>query len=351
MRSVVVAIGDERGCPGEPGAGTGEIGAHGQALVAVDRRGDQRGQGAGVGHEPAQEVVGQLRLAEPAGIGRVDEDVLVAIPQREVEVTAVAGQVAERLGHVGRDGAVPLGHLVGHHLEERVAVGRVERVRVLPVDLELGGRVFVIRGVRLPAQLLQVAHQRAQVAQVRGEALEVVARLLERVVSGGVERGDRSVGTAGDEHVLGLDTDLHRVAGGGQAIDLVAEGGPRAVRPVLAVDLDVARKPGHSGLPRHERVGREVRHADEVMVVRALAHSDGRRAGEPGTAAQEHVQGAGRNALASRRAVDVHPLREHVGDAVGGETPRDGPGGGSSVPCRLDHYALLLADLSRSLCQ
>ena len=43
---------------------------------------------------------------------------------------------------------------------------------------------------------------------------------------------------------------------------------------------------------------------------------DRRGAGEPGAAAQERVDRARRDALAARRAVDVHPLGEDVVDAV-----------------------------------
>ena len=220
---------------------------------------------------------------------------------------------------MGRDRPVLGRDLARHHLEERVAVRGGHRVRVLPVQFVLGRAVLVVRGVRLPAERLHVPDELAQVVHRAGQALEVVARLLQRVEAGRVERGDRSVRCTCDEHVLGLDAHAQFVAGGGQALDLGGECRPRAVRPGLGVHLDVAREPGDTGFPRHHGVGVEVRHPDHVVAVRTLAHAHRRGSGESGAAADELVERGRRHALAARGPVDVHPLGEDVVDAVLGQ--------------------------------
>ena len=222
----------------------------------------------------------------------------------------------ERLRHVGRDGPEGLGHLARHHLEEGDAIRGRQGVRVLPVDLELRGPVLVVGGVGLPAELVEVFHQRAEVAHRAGQALEVVAGLLERVDAVRVERHDAAVLAPPHEEVLGLRAHHHHESLAQQLGGHAAERGPRAVGPGLAVHRDVAREARDAGFPRDQRVGAEIGDRDHVVVVRALAHPRYRRAGEAGGSLEEEVEGPRRDALAARRAVNVHELGQDVVDLV-----------------------------------
>jgi hypothetical protein len=178
----------------------------------------------------------------------------------------------EGLGHVGGDRPEALGDLARHHLEKRVAIGRGQGVGVLPVDLVLRIGVLVVRGVRLPAELVEVADDRAQVAHRAGEALEVVARLVHRVDAVGVEGGDAAVGEPRHEEVLGLGADHHRVTFPPERLERAPERRARAVGPRAGVDGDVTGEARDPGLPRHQGVGGEVGDRDHVVIVRPLAH-------------------------------------------------------------------------------
>ena len=70
----------------------------------------------------------------------------------------------EGLSHVGGDGAVLLGVLAGHHLEEGVAVGGGQRVGVVEVDFVLPVGVFVVGLVGIPADAAHGVHHVAQIA-------------------------------------------------------------------------------------------------------------------------------------------------------------------------------------------
>ena len=222
----------------------------------------------------------------------------------------------ERLRHVGRDRADALGHLARHHLVEGEAVGGGQRVGVLPVDLELRRPVLVVRRVGLPAEAVQVGDERAEIAHRAGEALEVVAGLLEGVDAVRIERLDAAVRAPPHQEVLRLRADHHHEPLAEQLGGHAAERGPRAVGPGLAVHRDVAREAGHTRLPRDQRVGREIGHRDHVVIVRALSHPRHRRAGEAGGALEEEIERPGGDALAAGRAVDVHELGEEVVDLV-----------------------------------
>ena len=102
---------------------------------------------------PPRKVQALRRKAE--GLRLVGEGVALAldIPDRDVAVAAIAGQVLERLRHEGRPQPVLLGDRLHHELEERMLVGGGERIVELPVHLELAVRVLMIVLIGLPAEL------------------------------------------------------------------------------------------------------------------------------------------------------------------------------------------------------
>ena len=122
------------------------------ALVAVDRGVEDRGERAGVFENAAKESVSQfgdsqffLGIVEQVG-GAGD------IPEACVGVAAIAGDMGERLGHEGCAQAVVLGDRLDHELEEGMPVGGHQHVVVVPVHLELAVGVLVIVLVGTPAQ-------------------------------------------------------------------------------------------------------------------------------------------------------------------------------------------------------
>ena len=72
-------------------------------------------------------------------------------------VTAVPGQMGKGLWHEGRAEPVGLRDLFDHELEERQPVCGHQRFGIVPVDLELPVRVFVVVLVGSPAQVFHVA--------------------------------------------------------------------------------------------------------------------------------------------------------------------------------------------------
>ena len=126
LRAVVVAVGDPDRRPGRAARRRAEL----EPLVRVDGRRGDGAVGARVLLQAADEVVGGLGEAEPARVVLVEEEVRVAVPERHVEVAAVAGQVRERLRHERREQPVLLGERVHHVAEEDRAVAADERVGV-----------------------------------------------------------------------------------------------------------------------------------------------------------------------------------------------------------------------------
>ena len=233
-----------------------------------------------------------------------------------MQVPAVSGETGEGLGHVRGDRAEAPSHLAGHHLEEGMAVGSRQGIGVAPVDLELGVAILVVRSVRLPAQLFHVADESAEVGHVRRETLEVVAGLLHAVDAVRIEGDDGAVVLAQDQKVLRLHSRHQAVSRGAEARDRSTQDGARAVGPLTAVDLNVARKAGDPFLPGHTGVAREVRDRDHVVEVRSLPHARHGGACEAGAPRQEIAQLAGWHSLATRRSVQVDILSQDIVDLV-----------------------------------
>ena len=74
------------------------------------------------------------------------EDVVAALPERDVHVVARALVLAEGLRHERREQAVARRDVLHDLLEQEGAVGGRERVGVREVDLELPGRELAVRG-------------------------------------------------------------------------------------------------------------------------------------------------------------------------------------------------------------
>ena len=135
-------------------------------------------------------------------------------------------------------------------------------------------------------------------------------------MSCGVGDPDRAVVVPLDEEVLELEPDLEVVAELLRPGELVAQDRPRAVRPRLALDGDVAGEAREIRLPGDEREAAEVRHRGDVRVARHLADLAGREAREPGAVVDEVVEVRGRDELRARAAVHVDELGEEELDAA-----------------------------------
>ena len=228
---------------------------------------------------------------------------------------AVAGDVAERLGHERRRHAGVVGEHVDHVPEEDRPVGRGDGVGVVEVALELAVAVLVVVGVVAPPELVHVPGQRREEVPHPGQALDLVTglgRAVERV-------GDlqAAVGGAAQQRVLGLDPGLEDPAALlAHLLEQPLQDDARGVGPGLAVDLRIAVQHSDARLPRHPGVGRGVGEHREVGVGRALADVTGGEAREARAAVHQHVQARPRYRLRARLAVHVDEHRQEELDAV-----------------------------------
>jgi hypothetical protein len=204
---------------------------------------------------------------------------------------------------------------VDHVPEEDGAVGRGQRIRVVPVVLELAGAVLVVVRVVAPAEGVEVPRHGGQVVPHPRQALDLVTGLR-----GGVERvGDlqRPVLTAAQQAVLQLGAGLeHPAALLRELRELAAQDHARGVGPGLALDVRIAVQHRDARLPGQGRVGRRVRDDEHVRVGRRLPEVARGVAGEPGPAVHEQVERRERDGLRARLAVQVHEHRQEELDAV-----------------------------------
>ena len=91
-----------------------------------------------------------------------------------------------------------------HPLEEGLPVAGGERVCVLPVDFELAIGVFVVGGVRLPAEFLHIGDEPGQQVEIAMERSHVVTGFLRSIHN--IPGNTDSVGPALEQHELGLST-------------------------------------------------------------------------------------------------------------------------------------------------
>ena len=177
---------------------------------------------------------------------------------------------------------------VDHVAEEDGAIAGRQRVRELEVLLELAVGVLVVVRVVAPAELVAVARDGREEVVVARQAAQVVAGLLERVERVGDRDG--AVVAAPQQEVLELGPDLELEALLLRPRELVAEDRARVIRPLLALDVHVAREPGEVGLPRHGGEARRVGHRAEVGVVRPLPDLAGGEPREPRALLQQPVE-------------------------------------------------------------
>jgi nitrogenase molybdenum-iron protein NifN len=222
----------------------------------------------------------------------------------------------------------------GHTLPEATAGTRLEEMFEVPLT-----RVGAPMGIR-ETDIFMDALSKAAGITIPERYRKARGRLIDAMVDGHKYIfGKRAVIYGEEDLVVGLTSLLAEIgvipvlcASGGksgkfrESIDKVLSG-MNCEMPEVHENVDFfdiqERAQEHARLPGHDRVGRQVGHPDQVVIVRPLAHPDRRGAGEPRAPADELVEGAGRDALAARRPVDVDPLGEHVGDAVVPEAFRD----------------------------
>ena len=183
--AVIAAIADPAGRPGGPG----NRGASPQTGIAVETGIGDRAEPRGVFQQAAQELVGEA--GQPQGAAGIDKAVASAIPEGEVQVAAVAGELGKGFGPEAGPQAVALRQGGHHHPKECMPIGGGERIGKGPVDLKLAVGVFVIGLVGSPAKTLHrlqdLADQRIVTHQgqlvVAGFAL-LVGRIADRLATG-----------------------------------------------------------------------------------------------------------------------------------------------------------------------
>ena len=312
LRAVVAAPGRVGRRPRRARVGRADA----DALVGVDGRRHDRRDGVRVMDQARDEVVGVVGEAVAVAVALALEEVRLArrVPQREVEVAAVAREVAEGLRHERRQLAALLGHDVDHVAEEDRAIACDERVVVGEVRLELAVRVLVVVRVVAIAELVRVARERRQELVVAVQRLGVVAGLLARVER--VVDDEPAVLVLAYEEELRLEAHLEAESERGRPRHGVAEDRARAVRPGLALDRHVAGEAHELGLPRDARVRRDVRHGEHVGRGGRLADRAGREAGEAGALLEQVVDRLHGHELRVGLAVHLDELREEELDSL-----------------------------------
>ncbi len=312
LRTVVVAVADERRRPGRPAGRRSDA----KPLVGVDGGRRQRDVGPRVGHQPAEEGVGELGEPQAAGVlcGVALEHVHSVAPEADVEVAAVAGQVREGLGHERRDQSALLGERLDHVAEEDGAVARAQRVGEREVLLELPVGVLVVGRVVVPAEPRDRLGDLHHEVQAPRQGAHVVAGLTQRVEL--VGELERPVGAASQQEVLELRADLQLVAELRRACDGGPQDRARAVRPGLALDGDVACESRDVRPPGEDRQARRIGDRDYVGIVRSLTDVPRREAREARAVVEQVVEVVRRHELRIGLAVHVDELGEQELDAT-----------------------------------
>ena len=231
-----------------------------------------------------------------------------------MEVAAVAGQMRERLRHERRDQPALLGQRLDHVAEEDRPVAGRQGVCKREVLLELAVGVLVVGRVVVPPEAGDGGRDLRNEVEVASQRAHVVTRLLERVER--IGELEAAVGGAPQQEVLELGADLELISLIGRPRQRPAQDRPRAVRPRLAFDGDVARQACHGRTPRQDRQRRRVGHRDHVGAVGPLSDVARGEPGEPGALGQQVVEMMGGDELGARLAVHVDELGEQELDAV-----------------------------------
>ena len=267
MGAVVAGPGHRVGRPGCPGRSPRRI----DAFIAVHGRIADRGQGAGVFHDPAKKVAALIRQAQL--FGRIGEGVLFAIqrPDRDMRVTSRTRQTLERLWHEGGAQPVLFSHRLHHEFEKAVLVGGLQHVVILPVHLVLSGRVFVVVLVGLPAQLQHVIANLRDHVILAHHCLLVVARLFGVVIGVG-----NPVAFGGQQEKLGLDAGLDAQALFGGLVNQTAQDVARCLFDRLFLHHAVGGEPGNFFLPGQLNGGIGIRHRHHVGMGRGQVQPGGK---------------------------------------------------------------------------
>ena len=154
-------------------------------------------------------MVRQLR--QPVVVRVIGEEigVCVGIPQTGMEMTAVPRQMGKRLGHKGRNESILLSNSSHHPTKEGMAIGCRQTIRIRPIDFKLAVGVFVVIGIRVPAQFLHVFQQRCHKVKITGECAQVVAGFVQGIewIVGGIRSSVRLTG----QNELWLDPRLEDI--------------------------------------------------------------------------------------------------------------------------------------------
>ena len=226
-----------------------------------------------------------------------------------------AGAIRERLGHERAHHPHRTRDLGGRHLEQRVVVGGRQAIAVDEIDLELAVRILVIDLVDVEPGLLQRRHQPLEELAAAGEALVVVAGLVERI--GGVEWRERTVAAPLEQHEFRLDAGVHRPSRALRASSIA-----RAARRAGSIRT-ACRAHGRRRRCAHSRASK----ARSVSVERSpIAMYSGpcgpmprpqiANPAKPAPVVSSSSKCATGNALRLRRAVDVDELRQDELDLV-----------------------------------
>ena len=226
----------------------------------------------------------------------------------------VAGALRIGLGHERADHAHVVGDLAGGHAEEGEAVRRLHGVAVGVVDLELAVGVFVVDLIDVEAHRLQRFSQALEEFPRTGQALVVVARLVE--VVGGVHQLQLAAGIAAEQAELRFQAGVEGPALIGQALHLLLQHVTGVVGPGLLVHMADADDAAIARLPRHRNQGGEIAAGHEVRTVGFHAHAADGETGKAGTVFGHRLEPGDRDGFGLRGAMDIDELGQHVLDAV-----------------------------------
>ena len=207
--------------------------------------------------------------------------------------------------------------LGGRHLEQRVAVGRGQAVAIGEVDLELTVRILMIDLVDIEARGKQRGDELLHEFARADEPFVVVAGLVESI--GSVDRRERAVRFALEQHEFRLDTGVHRPSERIELRELRLQRHPRAVLVRLAVDMAIADDARIAGHPRDERQRRKIADRHVFGAMRTHAEAPDREPRKSRAGSQQVFEMRGRDTLCLRRAVNVDELRQDELDLVSPE--------------------------------
>ena len=217
-------------------------------LVRVDGRAEQRLQPARVRDDASDEMHPEAAQLRAVGGERV---ATLGVREGQVDVEPGAALVGERPPHERREEPLRRSDLLDRRLEHEGAVGRVERGRVLEVDLVLRVHELVVPRERLEAELVR-PQERPQIdlQRVGDRTHGVDAGELVDVAAEPVRRG--GIALAQEPFELRSGDGNERAAR--VALDDPPQERPRARGPVVgAVERPcLSEAPGHLGLPRDD---------------------------------------------------------------------------------------------------